>query len=163
MQRKTARGFQGWKMSEFFSSFSLENLLIAFVLLWVLQGVGVWFQSRRYIGEMKTLQDGASEGYLGAGHSRQRFGAGSIVMLVTDASLKVTKFKLMRGLTIFARFADRPDFVGLDLAELQARLEQEPKKSSLRIAGISAINQILRVKRDREQPDTSAAPGMTPA
>jgi len=137
--------------------------VIAFVLLWVLQGIGVWFQARRYSSEIKALQDGGSEGFLGAGHARRRLGKGSIVMLIADANLKVTRFKLMRGMTIFARFADRPDYVGLSLDELQKQLEMEPEKSSLRAAGISAINQILRVKRDREQPKSAAASVLTPA
>lgn len=150
-------------MPEFNSSWTMENLVIAFVLLWVLQGVGVWFQARRYSGEVKALQDSTTEGYLGAGHSRKRLGKGSIVMLVTDANLKVTKFKVMRGMTIFARFANRPDYVGLSLDELQKQLEMEPERSSLRVAGLSAINQILRVKRDREQPKSAAASVLTPA
>jgi len=150
-------------LPEFNSSWTLENLVIAFVLLWILQGIGVWFQARRYSGEVKALQTGNSEGYLGAGHARKRLGKGSIVMLVTDVNLKVTKFKLMRGMTIFARFADRPDYAGLSLDQLQHQLEAEPEKSSLRVAGLSAINQILRVKRDREQPKTTAASVLTPA
>ena len=150
-------------MGEFISSLSLPDLLIAFVLLWVLQGVGVWYQSRRYVGEMKSLRGDTSEGFLGAGHSRQRFGAGSIVMLVADKNLVVTKFKLMRGMTIFAHFVNRDDFANISLDELKNVLEKEPAKSSLRIAGIGAINQILRVKQDREQTALSAAPALTPA
>ena len=150
-------------MGEFISSLTLQDLLISFVLIWVLQGVGVWFQSRRYFREMKALQGVASEGFLGAGHSRQRFGAGSIVMLVADKNLVVTKFKLMRGMTIFARFVNRDDFTSLSLDDLKKTLEKEPAKSSLRIAGIGAINQIIRVKQDREQTTLSVAPALTPA
>jgi glucitol operon activator protein len=150
-------------MPDFQSTWSVENIVIAFVLLWILQGIGVWFQARRYSAEVNALQDGATEGYLGGGHARKRLGKGSIVMLITDANLKVTKFKLMRGMTIFARFADKTEFVGLSLDELQTLLEKEPEKSSLRVAGISAINNILRVKRDREQPKSAAAPVLTPA
>ena len=153
----------GWKLGEFISSLTLQDLLIAFVLLWVLQGLGVWYQSRRYVSEMKALQSDASEGFLGAGHSRQRFGAGSIVMLVVDKNFVVTKFKLMRGMTIFARFVNRDDFTGLSLDELKNALGKEPEKSSLRIAGEGAINQILRVTQNREQSTLSAEPALTSA
>ena len=150
-------------MGEFISSLTMQDLLIAFVVLWVLQGLGVWYQSRRYVGEMKALQSDASEGFLGAGHSRQRFGAGSIVMLVVDKNFIVTKFKLMRGMTIFARFVNRDDFAGLSLDDLKNTLEKQPEKSSLRVAGVGAINQILRVKQDREQTILSAVPALTSA
>lgn len=84
-------------------------------------------------------------------------------MIVTDNNLKVSKFRLMRGITIFTKFADQPEFVGLGLDDLQKQLEKEPEKSSLRIAGVGAINQILRVKRDREQKTLSSAPALNSA
>jgi glucitol operon activator protein len=139
---------------------SWQVLLVAWVVLWALQSVGTWYQTQRYFGKIKQLQTEHAAGFLGAGHARRRLGIGAIVIVITDANLKVTRLLMMRGMTVLATFKDQPEFVGLSIAELQARLQAEPEKSSFRDATTSAINQILRVEREgvaaKQQPQQMA-------
>jgi len=127
-----------------------QVLLVAWVVLWGLQSVGTWFQMRAFRRQMADLQTSHNSGYMGSGQARKRLGAGAIVMIVTDDALKVSRCVVMKGMTFFARFQPLPQYEGKTLEEMQAALAAEPEKSSLRLAATSAINQILRVKRDRE-------------
>jgi DNA-binding transcriptional regulator of glucitol operon len=105
---------------------------------------------KRYRLQMASLQTEFNNGYMGTGHAAKRLGAGAIVMIVTDEALKVSRCVMMKGMTFFAKFQPLPQYEGKTIAELQAALASEPEKSSLRLAATSAINQILRVKRDRD-------------
>ncbi len=126
-------------------------ILLAWVGVWVLQSVGVWYQTRRYAGQVKLLQQQHDSGYIGTGYGPRRLGRGSIVIIVATIDLKVKQFLLMRGSTVFAAFKPQEEFVGLSLAEVLAKLSDEPKKSSLKEAAEKAVSQIMRVKQDREQ------------
>lgn len=127
-----------------------QALLIFWLVLWALQAVGVWYQTRRYTRNLVSLQKDFQTGYLGTGHSPRRLGRGAIVMIVADEALKVERFLVMRGMTFFADFKEMPEYRGLSVPELQRELAKEPEKSSLRTAAESALTQILRVQRDRE-------------
>jgi glucitol operon activator protein len=126
-------------------------ILLLWVGVWALQSVGVWFQTRRYAGQLKDLQHQYNSGYIGTGYGPRRFSRGAIAMIVATTDLKVSKFLLMRGSTVFASFKPQEEFVGLTLAEVLQKLSDEPKKSSLKEATEKAIQQIMRVKQDREQ------------
>ncbi len=140
-----------------------QVLLIFWVVLWGLQTVGVWYQTRRYTRNLSTLQKDYQTGYLGTGHSPRRLGRGAIVMIVADKALKVERFLVMQGMTFFADFKDMPEYTGLSVPELQQELAKKPEKSSLRTAAESALTQILRVQRDRETAIQKAAPELAHA
>lgn len=123
-------------------------VLIGCIALWCLQALGMWYQTSRYFGKIRELQNANSVGFLGAGHSRRRFGRGAVVIIVADPHLQIVRFSLMRGITVFAPFNEMTEYHGLAIAELQSRLAAETDKSSFRDATMSAINQILRVERE---------------
>ena len=129
-----------------------QAILLAWIVLWGLQAVGVWFQMRRYREQLSSLQTEYTAGYIGTGYSPKRFARGAIVMMVTDSNLTIKKFMMMRGATIMAPFREMTEFVGLSFDELNKKLADEPKKSSLKAAAENAIAQIQKVKRDREHP-----------
>lgn len=126
-------------------------ILLAWVAVWALQSVGVWYQTRRYAGQLKVLQQQFDSGYVGTGYGPRRLSRGSIVMIVASTDLKVKQFLLMRGSTVFASFKPQEEFIGLSLAQVLEKLSDEPKNSSLKEATEKAIQQIMRVKQDREQ------------
>jgi glucitol operon activator protein len=126
-------------------------ILLAWVGVWALQSVGVWYQTRRYAAQLRVLQQQHDSGYIGTGYGPRRLSRGSIVMIVASTDLIVKQFLLMRGSTVLAAFKPQEEFVGLSLAEVLAKLSDEPKKSSLKEAAEKAVAQIMRVKQDREQ------------
>jgi len=129
-----------------------QAVLLAWVGLWGLQAVGVWYQMRRYREQLSSLQSEYTSGFIGTGYSPKRFARGAIVMLVTDSDLTVKRFTMMRGATIMAPFREMTEYAGLSFDELTKKLADEPKKSSLKAAAENAMAQILKVKTDREHP-----------
>jgi len=129
-----------------------QAVLLAWVILWALQSVGAWFQLRRYGDQLKALQAEYSSGYIGTGYSPKRFSRGAIVMIVAGADLTIKKFLMMRGATFLAPFRQLDEYEGLNFDQLNRKLADEPKKSSLKTAAENAVAQILRVKKDRESP-----------
>jgi glucitol operon activator protein len=129
-----------------------QTILVAWVGLWALQSVGVWYQMRRYRAQLHALQTEYSSGYIGTGYSPRRLARGAIVMMVTNNDLVIKKFMLMRGATILAPFRELCEYEGLSFDQLGQKLADEPKKSSLKAAAENAMAQIQRVKKDRESP-----------
>jgi glucitol operon activator protein len=128
-----------------------QLILLLWVGVWALQSIGVWYQTRRYAGQLKELQHQYDSGYIGTGYGPRRLSRGAIVMIVATTDLKVRQFLLMRGATVFASFKPQEEFVGLSLSDVLEKLSAEPKKSSLKEAAEKAVAQIMRVKQDREQ------------
>ena len=126
-------------------------ILLAWVAVWALQSVGIWYQTRRYATQLKVLQQQYNSGYVGTGYGPRRLGKGAIVIIVATTELKVNQFLMMRGSTVFASFKPQEEFLGLSLAQVLEKLSDEPKKSSLKEAAEKAVQQIMRVKQDREQ------------
>ncbi len=79
--------------------------LLALALLWGFQSLGVWFQMRHYSDVMKGITSKYSDGFVGAGHVRGRFGRGVIVLLVVDRNLVVRRFLQMSGRTVLQNSA----------------------------------------------------------
>ncbi len=129
-----------------------QMILLAWVVLWALQSVGVWYQMRRYREQLHSLQTEYTSGYVGTGYSPRRLARGAIVMIVTNGDLTIKKFMLMRGVTFLAPFRRLNEYEGLSFEQLSQKLADEPKKSSLKAAAENAIAQIQRVKKDRESP-----------
>ncbi len=129
-----------------------QTVLIAWVVLWALQSIGVWYQMRRYREQLYALQSEYKSGYVGTGYSPRRLSRGAIVMIVTSADLVIRKFVVMRGATFLAPFRQLGEYEGLSFDQLSKKLADEPKKSSLKAAAENAIAQIQRVKKDRESP-----------
>jgi DNA-binding transcriptional regulator of glucitol operon len=57
----------------------------------------------------------------------------------------------MRGMTIFARFGEVPDLVGMSLEELRIEGREEPYDKSTMLAARRAVEQIDRIKQEKER------------
>ncbi|MBA8838874.1 glucitol operon activator protein [Ochrobactrum sp. RH2CCR150] len=130
--------------------------LLALALLWGIQSLGVWFQMRHYSDVLKGVTSRYSDGFVGAGHVRGRFGKGVIVMIVVDRDLKIRRFLEMSGRTVFAKFKRQEAYEGMSLNAL--RREQEAlEKSPVNAAAKQAMDQIDRI---REQSDGASLEGL---
>lgn len=120
--------------------------LLALALLWGFQSLGVWFQMRHYSDVMKGITSKYSDGFVGAGHVRGRFGRGVIVLLVVDSNLVVRRFLQMSGRTVFAKFSRREGFEGMRLSELQDNPTIGEGTPEVVAAAKQAIEQIGRIR-----------------
>jgi glucitol operon activator protein len=119
--------------------------LIVLGFAWAVQSLGVWLQMRHYQNTFGATLRQCTDGRLGTGAAPGRLGKGVIVLLVVDPGGGVRKLAAMQGRTVFAKFADRPEFKGLSLAELQARIGAAGFERGLGLAIGKAIEQIERV------------------
>ncbi|TCJ18893.1 transcriptional regulator [Rubrobacter taiwanensis] len=127
-------------------------LLLILAVLWALQAVGTYFQMRHYREVLSSVMREGGEGYVGVGNAKARFGKGVILMLVTDEGGSVIRRALkMRGATVFARFREAPELVGVGLDELRSGEREEPRSErGTLLAARRAIEQIDRIRAERE-------------
>ncbi len=105
------------------------------VLAWALQGYGTYRQIKHYAAAMGELTRSWSDGFVGTGRARSRFGAGTVLLLVVDADRVVRRLLVMRGVTVFARFARLPEVEGVPLAALDDNAALRPAdRVALRVA-----------------------------
>jgi glucitol operon activator protein len=129
---------------------------VAYVILllavaWILQIVGTYFQMRHYREVLGRITREGGEGFVGVGNAKATFGKGVILILVADENDVVRRALRMRGMTIFARFNDVPDLVGMSLEGLRAEGREEPYDKSTLLAARRAIEQIDRIKQEKER------------
>lgn len=129
---------------------------IAYVILllavaWILQIVGTYFQMRHYRGVLGRITRESGEGFAGVGNAKATFGKGVILILVADENEVVKRALRMRGMTIFARFKEAPDLVGMSLDELRVEGCEGPYDKSTMLAARRAIEQIDRIKQEKER------------
>ena len=95
-----------------------QSALLLLVIFWLLQVAGSWIQIRHYRQALSTAGGRWSDGYLGMGQSRSRFGRGAIVLLEVSPDLRVRQLQTLSGLTVFARFKPEVLVKGWTLAQL---------------------------------------------
>jgi len=84
------------------------------------------------------------------GNAKARFGKGVILILVAGEDDIVRKVLRMRGMTVFARFQEAPNLLGLSLEELRDEEREGPYEKATMQATRRAIEQIDRIKAERE-------------
>jgi glucitol operon activator protein len=126
-------------------------LILILALLWILQIVGTYFQMQHYRRVLSRVTSESNEGYAGVGNAKARFGKGVILILVVDKNDTVVRALRMRGMTVFARFQEAPDFVGMKLDELRNEGREGPYEAATMQAARRAVEQIDRIKTDREE------------
>ena len=129
---------------------------VAYVILllavaWILQIVGTYFQMRHYREVLGRITREGNEGFVGVGNAKATFGKGVILILVADEDDLVRRALRMRGMTIFARFGEVPDLVGMSLEELRVEGREEPNDKSTMLAARRAVEQIDRIKQEKER------------
>ncbi|MCA1716834.1 MAG: transcriptional regulator GutM [Actinobacteria bacterium] len=126
------------------------SLILLLAFLWLLQMVGTFFQMRHYREILGGVSREGGRGYVGVGNAKARFGKGVILILVSGEDDVVRKALRMRGATVFARFQEAPDLVGLSLEELRSEEREGPYEKATMQATRRAIEQIDRIKAERE-------------
>ncbi len=124
-------------------------LILVLALLWALQIVGTFFQMRHYRRVLGGITREETEGYVGVGNAKARFGKGVILILVVGENDVVKRALRMRGMTIFARFDDAPELVGMRIDELRDEGRKGPYEAATMLAARRAIEQIDRIKQEK--------------
>ena len=118
-------------------------------VVWILQMIGTHVQMSHYRSVLGGITREGSEGFVGAGNAKARFGKGVILILVTDEDGVVKRALRMRGMTVFARFEEAPDLVGLSVEELREENREEPYEKATMLAARRAVEQIDRIRSER--------------
>ena len=127
-----------------------STVLLALAIVWALQIVGTWYQMRHYKEVLSGITRAGTEGYVGVGNARARFGKGVILILVADGDGYVTRALRMRGRTVFARFTELPELVGKHLDELRDEGQADRNEAATMLAAKKAVEQIDRIRAERE-------------
>ena len=125
--------------------------ILILAVAWVLQIVGTYFQMRHYREVLGRITREGGEGFVGVGNAKATFGKGVILILVADENDVVKRASRMRGMTIFARFKEAPELVGIGLDELRSEDREGPYEKGTMLAARRAIEQIDRIKREKER------------
>lgn len=128
----------------------IAYVILLLALAWILQTIGTYFQMRHYREVLGGITREGGEGFVGVGNAKATFGKGVILILVSDGNDVVRRALRMRGMTIFARFKEAPDLVGMSIDELRAEGREEPYDKSTMLAARRAIEQIDRIKQEKE-------------
>ncbi|MFL6059081.1 MAG: transcriptional regulator GutM [Rubrobacteraceae bacterium] len=128
----------------------IAYVILLLALAWILQTIGTYFQMRHYREVLGGITREGGEGFVGVGNAKATFGKGVILILVSDGNDVVRRALRMRGMTIFARFKEAPDLAGMSLDELRAEGREEPYDKSTMLAARRAIEQIDRIKQEKE-------------
>ena len=129
----------------------IAYVILLLAIAWILQIVGTYFQMRHYREALGGITRESSEGFVGVGNAKATFGKGVILILVADENDVVRRALRMRGMTVFARFKEAPDFAGISLDELRAEQREGPYDKSTMLAARRAVEQIDRIKQEKER------------
>jgi len=124
--------------------------ILIVAILWLLQAVGTWYQMRHYGKVLGGVTREGKEGFVGVGNSKARLGKGVVLILVTGTDEVVRRALRMQGRTVFARFEEAPDFVGMSLAELRREDRDGPYDAGTMRAARRAVEQIDQIRTERE-------------
>ncbi|RMC38088.1 transcriptional regulator GutM [Paracoccus alkanivorans] len=131
--------------------------LVLLVVVWGLQSVGMWFQMRHYRSVMAAITDKWSDGHLGAGNARGRFGKGVIAMVVVDENAVIRKLMVMEGRSVFAKFRPISEYEGRRLSEIKTEFAELSAQGGRARAISQAIDQLERVREPAAQNFAQAA------
>lgn len=123
-----------------------KSALVLLVVCWALQVAGSWVQWRHYQQSVMGNQRAWSEGYLGVGRARKKFGFGAIALVVVSKDMVVRRLQVMSGFSVFARFKDVPAYEGVKLDSLEARLTSKGTQEKIVTAVKDAIKRIEEVQ-----------------
>ena len=101
------------------SEMDWRTLLLAFGILWAVQVAGTALQMRHYRRFIATLVARWSDGAIGSGNARARFGRGVIAVLVVSPGGIVREAFAMQGRTVWAKFRPLDALRGRELAAVR--------------------------------------------
>lgn len=94
-------------------------LLLAFGVLWAVQVAGTALQMRHYRRFLSQTVARWSDGAIGSGNARARFGKGVIAVLVVDPNGAVRQAFAMQGRTVWAKFRPIETLAGKPIREIR--------------------------------------------
>jgi glucitol operon activator protein len=124
-------------------------VLLAVGALWLLQIAGTHVQMSHYRSVLGGITREGGKGYVGAGNAKARLGKGVILIMVSDEDGVVKRALRMRGMTVFARFEEAPDLVGMTLDKLREEGREGPYEKATMLAARRAVEQIDRIRSER--------------
>ena len=124
-------------------------MLLVVAILWLAQIAGTYYQIRHYRKVLSRITQEGGEGYVGVGNAKARFGKGVILILVVAEDGWVRKDLKMRGATVFARFREAPELLGLHIDELRDKKWGEGNEKGTALAVRRAVEQIDRIKKEK--------------
>lgn len=127
----------------------LTYALLVLGLAWLAQIAGTYFQMEHYRKVLGGIREEGREGYVGVGNAKVRFGKGVILILVVGENGIVREALRMRGMTVFARFKEAPDLLGMELDELRDEERGGPYDKGTMLAARRAIEQIDQIKAEK--------------
>ncbi|WP_237477396.1 transcriptional regulator GutM [Lichenibacterium dinghuense] len=134
---------------------SMALAIAGLAVAWSLQAYGTWRQIQHYSAAMGQATRSWSDGYVGTGKARSRWGAGTVLLLVVGPDRAVRRLLVMRGVTVFARFRRLPEVEGLPLAAVADHAALRPAD---RAALMIAAEQVERAAgRARSEERSKAA------
>ncbi len=127
---------------------SWKTGLLLFAVCWALQIVGTMLQMRHYRRVLGALEARWTDGFIGSGSARARFGRGAIMILVVSPAGIVRDALVMQGRTVWAKFKPMPSLVGLDVARCQGGIFPK-REARLGQAFAQCLKQIETVSGSR--------------
>ncbi|WP_079474723.1 transcriptional regulator GutM [Marinococcus halophilus] len=127
--------------------------IAAFVVIWLAQFYLTFRQMKYYNGMIASMSSRPS-GYLGTGIDKRLLGIGTVLLLVTNEAGTVIDAKIMRGVTVFAKFAEAPELMDKNIYELKKQWEAEGasgKKKHPKRAHLMAAQQILAEQKRKNK------------
>lgn len=124
-------------------------VLLVVGFLWLSQMVGTHVQMSHYRSVLGGITREGGRGYVGAGNAKARLGKGVILILISDEDGVVKRALRMRGMTVFARFEEAPDLVGMTLEELREEGREGPYEKATMLAARRAVEQINRIQSEK--------------
>ncbi len=94
-------------------------LLLAFGILWAVQVAGTALQMRHYRRFLSETVERWSDGAIGSGNARARFGRGVIAVLVVAPNGTVRQAFAMQGRTVWAKFRPLAGLDGRSIGEIR--------------------------------------------
>lgn len=116
------------------------------VIVWFLQAIGTFVQMRHYRSVMGAITDKWSDGHLGAGSARAKFGQGVIAIIVIDNQSIIRKAMICKGRSVFAKFSALKEWEGLELTALKNNILAQEAKTGVLKAALNAVEQIEKAQ-----------------
>ncbi len=107
--------------------------IVIFAGIWILQILMTKVQLKNYQATIKKMSNRPS-GYLGVGIQKQKFGIGTIAILVTDEQGTLIESQLMKGVTVFSRFEAFTKYNGQHIETLKEKLINDSDGQALKMA-----------------------------
>lgn len=126
-------------------------VLLALGVVWILQMIGTHVQMSHYRSVLGGITREGGKGYVGAGNAKARLGKGVILIMICDEDDVVKRALRMRGMTVFARFEEARDLLGLSLDDLREEGLEGPYEKATMLAARRAVEQIERIKVEKAE------------